>query len=226
MGKAKLFSEESKQWILKNHCSSETVKCFTARYNCEFNENRSKDTMKHYLRRIGLEQDDKRLTKEEDSWLSEHAPSLSVDETARQFNAVFGATRSAQVLKARCNRHLGVTHKHDRNGGALPIGSETVTTDGFVFVKVSNKKNVGFYQNWKQKHQIVWESHNGKIPDGQTILFLDRNRSNCSIENLYIVDGKVMREISKKKWFSENPEITLTAIKWCELFYAIKRVDS
>lgn len=35
-----------------------------------------------------------------------------------------------------------------------------------------------------------------------------------------------MREMSKKKWFSDIPEITLTAIKWCEMFYAIKQVDA
>lgn len=226
MGKVKLFSEESKRWILENHCSAETVKCFTARYNREFNECRSKGTMKHYLRKLGLKQDDRKFSKEEDSWLLAHAPSLSVDETAKQFNAFFRENRSAQVLKARCNRFLNIKHKHDRSGRAMSVGSEITNTNGFVFVKVDNKKSAGFYQNWKQKHQIVWEQHNGKIPAGHKVIFLDRNRSNCSIENLYIVDGKVMREMSKKKWFSDIPEITLTAIKWCEMFCAIKQVDA
>ena len=74
-----------------------------------------------------------------------------------------------------------------------------------------------------QKSHVVWEQHYGSAPpEGHTIVFLNRDTKDCSIENLYAVSPRVLREMSKKKWWSTDRELTLTAIKWCELFYAMK----
>ena len=223
MGKAKPFSAENDKWIIKNHCPDVIVKDFTITYNLWFGENRSVDTMKHHIKRLGLKQERRNFTEEEDTWLKENAPLLSVEETARKFNDTFGTHRSAQVLKVRCNRSLRVFHANKKYGFGYPIGSETVL-NSYTWVKISDvpyRKN-SFYKNWKQKSRIVWEEHNGDLPDGHTVVFLDRNHGNCNIKNLYAVNGQVLREMSKKSWWSENREITLTAIKWCELFYTIK----
>ena len=226
MAKYNPFKAENKKWISENHRPDESVRDFTIRYNLMFDENRSQYTMKHYLKRMGCKQRDRSFTKEQDDWLLSHAPFMSVLETAREFNNRFGVTRDAQVLKVRCNRNLRVFHKHDRHDSSLPIGSETTTSQGYVFVKINNEKNVGFYKNWKQKHHLVWESKNGKIPKHSTLVFLDHNNSNCDIDNLYLVTKKIKREMCKKGWFFTDRYATLAAIKWCELFYSIKEVNN
>ena len=72
----------------------------------------------------------------------------------------------------------------------------------------------------------MWELyHGGMPPEGYNIIFLDGDRTNFDKNNLYAVNGKVLREMSKKKWWSTNPELTLAAIKWCELFYTIKELE-
>lgn len=49
----------------------------------------------------------------------------------------------------------------------------------------------GLQLNFKGKMwqiaRVVWELHNGSIPDGMVIIFKDRNSFNCSIENLMLV---------------------------------------
>ena len=74
-----------------------------------------------------------------------------------------------------------------------PIGHERVTVDGYVEVKV--RDGCG-NRNFELKHRLVWEKHNGPIPEGHNIQFKDGNRQNCNIENLYM--------ISRSEQISEN----------------------
>lgn len=99
-----------------------------------------------------------------------------------------------------------------------PVGSERVNADGYVEVKVQEG-----ISGWRLKHRVVWEQANGPIPKGHNIQFRDRNRLNCTLENLYIISrsdqlrgqsiynyppelrdmirlkGRVKREIKKQK---------------------------
>jgi hypothetical protein len=74
-----------------------------------------------------------------------------------------------------------------------------------------------YYQNWKRKSDIVWEQHNGAIPQGNFIVFLDGNPKNCNIENLYMVNRKVHVRMSQNNWYNGDPSFTLCALKYCEL---------
>ena len=51
---------------------------------------------------------------------------------------------------------------------------------------------------------------------------LDMDVKNCEIGNLYPVNRKVNFMMAKNGWYQQDKELTLTAIKWCELFYAMK----
>lgn len=63
------------------------------------------------------------------------------------------------------------------------IGSERML-DGYVYVKVADgQKN----RNWRQKHYVVWERHNGPIPKGCIVSFKDGDRQNFSLENLELI---------------------------------------
>lgn len=68
----------------------------------------------------------------------------------------------------------------------------------------------------------VWEDYYKKeVPKGKMVCFLDCNRDNIDISNLYCIDRKISAVMSKNKWWSKDKDRTLTAIKWCELYYAL-----
>jgi hypothetical protein len=63
---------------------------------------------------------------------------------------------------------------------ARPIGSERITEDGCIEVKVARAK-------WMYKHRLEWEKHHGAIPAGCNIQFKDGNQANWHIDNLYMI---------------------------------------
>lgn len=66
----------------------------------------------------------------------------------------------------------------------VPVGTERITDDGYIEIKV---KDGSLQKNWRLKHRIVWEQHNGPIPKGYNVQFKDGNRQNVAIDNLYII---------------------------------------
>ena len=226
MGKP--FTAEQDDWLRRNHSPEKLIRELTAEFNVAFGEDRSVDTMKHHCRNLLLPRSNRFFSEEEDLWLSEHSRDGSYLEVAAEFNRIFGQERTPNVIKVHCNRELHVGFKNRKYSNVYPIGTEVVR-HGFVWVKVSNirceksGKLTSGVVNWRQKSHVVWEQHYGSAPpEGYTIVFLNRDTKDCSIENLYAVSPRVLREMSKKKWWSTDRELTLAAIRWCELFYAMK----
>lgn len=62
-----------------------------------------------------------------------------------------------------------------------PVGSERINVDGYIEIKV---KDPG---TWKLKHRVIWEEHNGEIPQGEIVIFRDNNPLNCTIDNLMLI---------------------------------------
>lgn len=229
MGKP--FTAEQDEWLRRNHSAEKLIRELTAEFNAAFGEDRSADTMKHHCRKLMLQRNNRFFSEEEDRWLSEHSRDGSYLEVAAEFNRIFGQTRTPGVIKVHCNRALHAGFKNQKYSNSFPIGTEVIRC-GFVWVKVSNihceksGKLTSSVVNWRQKSHIVWEQHYGSAPpDGYTIVFLNRDTKDCRIENLYAVSPRVMREMSKKKWWSTDRELTLAAIRWCELFYAMKGAE-
>ena len=229
MGKP--FTAEQDDWLRRNHSAEKLIRELTAEFNAAFGEDRSADTMKHHCRKLMLQRNNRFFSEEEDRWLSEHSRDGSYLEVAAEFNRVFGQARTPGVIKVHCNRTLHVGFKNQKYSNSFPIGTEVIRC-GFVWVKVSNihceksGKLTSSVVNWRQKSHIVWEQHYGSAPpEGYTIVFLNRDTKDCSIENLYAVSPMVMREMSKKKWWSTDRDLTLAAIRWCELFYAMKEAE-
>lgn len=66
----------------------------------------------------------------------------------------------------------------------VPIGTERLTKDGYIEVKV---KNGGLQKNWRLKQRLIWEQQNGPIPKAHNVQFKDGNPLNFEIDNLYII---------------------------------------
>lgn len=87
-----------------------------------------------------------------------------------------------------------------------PVGSERISVDGYVEIKVE-EPNV-----WRLKHQVVWEQHNGKVPEGMKIFFLDKNKQNTNIENLEIEQNDVLMEMNRTGLRYEDADLTRTGV--------------
>ena len=62
-----------------------------------------------------------------------------------------------------------------------PIGYERIDENGYVYVKVE-EPNV-----FKMKHRLIWEQHYGQIKKGYNIQFKIGIRTDCNLDNLYII---------------------------------------
>lgn len=73
--------------------------------------------------------------------------------------------------------------------GNQPIGTERIGSDGYVWVKVAERKTdpKSAHDNWVQKHRKVWEDANGPIPENHVVMFADGDRSNCELGNLVCI---------------------------------------
>lgn len=80
----------------------------------------------------------------------------------------------------------GVSPTRFKKGNTPPqwraVGSERITKDGVLVRKISDTgvKTA----DWRAVHVLVWEEHNGPVPDGMIVVFKDRNQEHRTIENL------------------------------------------
>lgn len=106
-----------------------------------------------------------------------------------------------------------------------PVGTEKVLSDGYVWIKIDcipkAKKNV----NWRQKHRYIWEQHNGPIPEGSRIVFLDRNKHNFDIDNLACITNGALGVMNSRKLWSKDKEITEAGIAVARLTARSKEIE-
>ena len=81
--------------------------------------------------------------------------------------------------------------------------------EGLLYVKVQDGKRQA---NWKQKHRMIWEEVNGKIPKGHKVIFKDGNRHNFSIDNLALVSNSEMLILNKNNLIYNDKELTEVGI--------------
>ena len=136
----------------------------------------------------------------------------SYNDLTTKFNEKFGLNLKSYSLSDLCCKRMKL--KRNKNG-YIWIKVNDIHFEG----KIDNKK---YKINWMPKHKYIYEQHYGKIPEGYFIIFLDNNQMNFDISNLYCVNRKIHAIMSKNKWYTNNKENTLTAIKWCELYYVLK----
>ena len=98
-----------------------------------------------------------------------------------------------------------------------PVGTEVMTTDGYLKVKIA-EPNV-----WRHKHVMVWEEHNGRVPEGCCIIFKDGDHRNCGIGNLMCVTRVEHSALNRRGLRSADPELTETGLLVARLSVSISR---
>lgn len=91
-----------------------------------------------------------------------------------------------------------------------PVGSERISKDGYIEVKVEEPNK------WRLKQRVVYEEAKGKIPEGCTIIFLDGNKRNFDIDNLRCITRSELLYLNCNGLNNSN-EITETGILMARL---------
>lgn len=85
--------------------------------------------------------------------------------------------------------------KGERSGVAAelwkPIGSVVADPEGYLRIKVRERAPgdaPGWNKNvWPLLSHCIWQMHHGPIPAKHVVVFKNRDRSNCAIENLELI---------------------------------------
>lgn len=85
-----------------------------------------------------------------------------------------------------------------------PIGSERITKDGYIEVKVSDPNK------WETKNKIIYKQYFGDIPKGHKVIYADGNKLNNDINNLILVSNNEELIMNRHKLRTENIELTKT----------------
>ena len=170
-------------------------------------------------------------TEAEIEWLCENQDTMTRAKLAEAFNEKFGASVSRDKLSDLCTKRLGL-HRTSNDGcygsrpkEQLPIGTIRKSQTG-TYIKVMDSQNGKFsgYKEpyWMPLQKKIYQDAYGEIEKGKMVCFLDGNTENFDINNLYPIDRKISAVMSSNQWWTKDREHTLTAIKWCELHYALQ----
>lgn len=91
-----------------------------------------------------------------------------------------------------------------------PVGSERISKDGYIEVKVAEPNK------WRLKQRVVYEEAKEKIPEGCPIIFLDGNKRNFDIDNLKCITRSELLYLNCNGLNNSN-EITETGILMARL---------
>ena len=81
------------------------------------------------------------------------------------------------------------------------VGSERVNVDGYVEVKIAEPNK------WKLKQRLVYEEYYGvTLTSNDVIIFLDGNRQNLDINNLYKMTRAALARYNQDGLYSDNLE--------------------
>ena len=85
-----------------------------------------------------------------------------------------------------------------------PVGSERITKDGYIEVKVADPNK------WETKNKIIYKQYYGDIPEGHKVIYADGNKLNNDINNLILVSDNEELIMNRHKLRTENIELTKT----------------
>lgn len=103
----------------------------------------------------------------------------------------------------------------------MRIGQYTHTSDGYLIRKVQEHGTQR--ERFEFVHRAEWEKHNGPIPKGKMVGFLDGDKDNCGIENMVLLDCAENLELNRSELRFDNAEFTEAGVAVAKLRVAARR---
>jgi hypothetical protein len=108
----------------------------------------------------------------------------------------------------------------------FPIGTIRSDRDGYLRIKVREAKKgepsgFGNDKAWPLYNRYLWEQHKGPIPPGHMVVFKDKNRSHCEIDNLELIS--FAENVIRNRWGIPHELIEVVQLQ-SELKQEIRRL--
>ena len=156
-------------------------------------------------------------TDEQKQWLVDNYPHMGRVKCAKEFNRIFGETRTPQAIKVECKKlGLCVTNSRkkeraiENTGRYHEIGTVIRGSHGEDYVKTES--------GWKRVKDVVY----GNKPDDCILVHLDNDVTNNDAENIRAISRSVNARMTANKFWSKDPNITKAGILCCELDELLK----
>lgn len=118
-----------------------------------------------------------------------------------------GKKQSEYMTKEAIERTKATRFKKgNRPSNYRPVGSERITKDGYIEVKVADPNK------WETKNKIVYKQHFGDIPKGYKVIYADGNKLNNDINNLILVSNSELLIANRNHLIYNNKELTESGI--------------
>jgi len=186
------YTDEEKEFI-KNNIKGRRTKELTKIFNEKFQTNLKRSQIRSYIKNHGLTSGvNMQFKKGNEPW-SKGRTDLT-GHKATQFK------------------------KGNRPKNAKPVGTEIITEDGYIKVKV-REPNI-----WAFKHIMIYEENEGEIPKGKVVIFADQDKSNININNLILVDRRELLIMNKKGLIYENKDLTEAGLNIAKVYSKINEL--
>lgn len=162
------------------------------------------------------------LDKEQVDYLKKIVKGKTCEEIAILMNKKFNKCyTSKQIREQKRVYHLksGIDGRFKKNQKAhnyRKVGDEFVASNGYTYIKKSDPNC------WIQKQRYIYEKYYGEIPEGYSVIFLNQNKNDFSIDNLMLVRNKDKLTCKNANMFSNNKEITKAGIMIAQLINKTK----
>lgn len=172
-----------------------------------------------------MEMKNKHLYSEEEiQFLRDNANGIPVKELTKKFNEHFNLNISSECIRAIKTKYKIYSNyfpsrfkKGHSSIKRKPIGSELVGSDGFVLIKTAQP------DVWERKHRVIYQQHFGKINNEDTVIFLDGNRRNFDIDNLFLLTKQESSVFTCMRSNTKDKEINKTYALLSKTICAIKK---
>lgn len=218
-----MYSESEIGWIIKNFWNYETTKALANEFNRVHNTVVSRQNFGKKCKELGLVRGNcTPYTSEQNDWLKRFANTVPYSQLVVLFNQMFRKQVTSGALRQHCES-IGIYSENQYQFGnklawnKAELLTERVDSRGNVIIKVSDSEH-----GWVNKARYIYEQAFGKIPKDHQVVFLDGNKQNFELSNLYCIPVQYMLMMNRNHWFTTNRDLTLTAIKLCELNYTSK----
>ena len=204
---ARYYQNIHREWVLENYEKYQSYEKITEDFNAVFGAKKSVAAVMQYMNkqlRVFLEtaKTAERYTKEQKQWLIQNFEKVNTYQAlTEKFNDRFHRDKPLESIRDLCSKRLGLSGMDNptvfRKGHIkeqYPIGTIRETrTARYIKVKDSTYSYTTGYKEpwWLPIQKKVWQDHFGEVPDGKMVIFLDGNRKNLSIDNLYCIDRKI-----------------------------------
>lgn len=158
------YTEKMRDWMRLNYMLR--LDRLTDAFNFQFDVNYTRESINSFRKRLGL-------------------------KVGRSGQFIKGHAPVNKGTKGLMKSNSGSFSKGNRPHNYQPIGTEVLTKDGYIKIKIANPNK------WQLKHRVTWEKHHGPIPKGYIVKFIDDNKENCNIENLMLISMKENAVINK-----------------------------